>query len=279
MVLPSYLNHILTGPITFVIFTLIHLVFIFRCSSSWSNVFHHTDPHSYVFSLDLDFSIHNKQPWTLISIKIHLTLTKDEASRVHLNLDGAPITSKSHTHPSHSQTSRLLTSSLSLGVPVPQETQCIRGVSQFLGMGVMFSRGGFITPFSQAGPSEKTLWAVPLYQYKAVRHQPGASYDDIRLKLDTLPQWSPPGVQFKLRWGVTYTLTYDKHNVQATVSAGVGEELVHIRSDLHVTPREYPEATDSPPSLWPHNGDPVNFYGTSTRLTVMSDILRCSTVL
>ena len=33
---------------------------------------------------------------------------------------------KSHTHPSHSQTSRLLTSSLSLGVPVPLTTQCIR---------------------------------------------------------------------------------------------------------------------------------------------------------
>jgi hypothetical protein len=147
--------------------------------------------------------------------------------------------------------------------------------SQFLGMGVMFSRGGFITPVSQASPSEKTLWAVPLYQYKAVRHQPGASYDDIRLKLDALPQWSPPGVQFKLRWGVTYTLTYDKHNVQAAVSAGVGEELVHIRADLHVAPGEYPEAPDSPPPLWPHNGDPVNFYGTSTRLAAMSDILRC----
>ncbi len=31
-------------------------------------------------------------------------------------------------HPSHSQTSRLLTSSLSLGVPVPRGTQCIWGV-------------------------------------------------------------------------------------------------------------------------------------------------------
>jgi hypothetical protein len=33
------------------------------------------------------------------------------------------ITSRTHTHPSHSQTSRLLTSSLSLGVPVPLGTQ------------------------------------------------------------------------------------------------------------------------------------------------------------
>ena len=38
------------------------------------------------------------------------------------------MTSKSHTHPSHSETSRLLNSSLSLGVPVPRVTQCIRGV-------------------------------------------------------------------------------------------------------------------------------------------------------
>ncbi len=33
--------------------------------------------------------------------------------------------SRSNTHPSHSQTSHLLTSSLSLGVPVPRVTQCM----------------------------------------------------------------------------------------------------------------------------------------------------------
>jgi hypothetical protein len=38
------------------------------------------------------------------------------------------IASKSHTHPSHSQTSRLSASSLSLGVPVPRATQWMRGV-------------------------------------------------------------------------------------------------------------------------------------------------------
>jgi hypothetical protein len=56
-----------------------------------------------------------------------LALAKAAALRINLNLDGAPIASKSHTHPSHSQTSRLLTSSLSLGVPVPRPTQCVRG--------------------------------------------------------------------------------------------------------------------------------------------------------
>ncbi len=48
------------------------------------------------------------------------------ALRITLNIDGAPIASRSHTHPSHSQTSRLLTSSLSLGVPVPRATQSLR---------------------------------------------------------------------------------------------------------------------------------------------------------
>ncbi len=44
-----------------------------------------------------------------------VALPKATALRIKINLDGAPIASKSHTHPSHSQTSRLLTSSLSLG--------------------------------------------------------------------------------------------------------------------------------------------------------------------
>ena len=52
-------------------------------------------------------------------------LAKAAAVRINLNLDGVPIASKSHTHPSHSQTSCLLTSSLSLGVPVPRPTQCV----------------------------------------------------------------------------------------------------------------------------------------------------------
>jgi hypothetical protein len=63
-----------------------------------------------------------------LKAKVGLALAKTAALRITLNLDGAPITSKSHTHPSHSQISRLLTSSLSLGVPVPRATQCMRGV-------------------------------------------------------------------------------------------------------------------------------------------------------
>jgi hypothetical protein len=57
--------------------------------------------------------------------RVGLALTKVVTLRITINLDGGPITSKSHTHPSHSQTSRLLTSSLSLGVPVPRATQCM----------------------------------------------------------------------------------------------------------------------------------------------------------
>jgi hypothetical protein len=59
--------------------------------------------------------------------KVGLALAKAAALRINLNLDGAPIAPKSHTHPSHSQTSRLLTWSLSLGVPVPRPTQRVRG--------------------------------------------------------------------------------------------------------------------------------------------------------
>jgi hypothetical protein len=151
--------------------------------------------------------------------------------------------------------------------------------SRYLGLGIMFSRGGFISQISETGPSEKSLWAVPSYQWKCAKHAPGDSYDHIRLKLDAVPRWNPPGVQIRLKWGVTYTFTYDKHNVQAADHAGVGEELVHIRADLHVAPSEYPEAPDSPPPFRPHNGDPLNFYGTSTRLTAMSDLLRCGPVL
>jgi hypothetical protein len=65
---------------------------------------------------------------SMIKSRVGNILAKAAALRINLNLDGTPIASKSHTHPSHSQTSRLLTSSLSLGVPVPRPTQCMRGV-------------------------------------------------------------------------------------------------------------------------------------------------------
>jgi hypothetical protein len=71
------------------------------------------------------------------------TLAKAAALRVNLNIDGAPITSRLHTHPSHSQVSRLLNSSLSLGVPVPSTTEWIREC-RFLN----FSFYPFITPKS-----------------------------------------------------------------------------------------------------------------------------------
>ena len=58
--------------------------------------------------------------------EVGLALAKAAALRINLNIDGDPITSKSHTHPSHSQTSRLLTLSSSLGDPVPRPTQCMR---------------------------------------------------------------------------------------------------------------------------------------------------------
>jgi hypothetical protein len=55
-----------------------------------------------------------------LKFKVDNILAKAAALRIVLIIDDAPIASTSHTHPSHSQTSRLLTSSPSLGVPVPR---------------------------------------------------------------------------------------------------------------------------------------------------------------
>jgi hypothetical protein len=61
-----------------------------------------------------------------VKSKVDNILVKAVTLRIILNnIDGSPVTSRSHTHPSHSQTSRLLTSSMSLGVPVPHTTQCM----------------------------------------------------------------------------------------------------------------------------------------------------------
>jgi hypothetical protein len=71
------------------------------------------------------FHFHRAAFSVQIKAKVGSTLAKAATLRINLNIDGAPITSRTHTHPSHSQISRLLTSSLSLGVPVPRATQCM----------------------------------------------------------------------------------------------------------------------------------------------------------
>ena len=60
--------------------------------------------------------------------KVGNILAKAAALRITLNIDGAPVASRSHTHPSHSETSRLLTSSMSSSVTVPHTTQCMQDV-------------------------------------------------------------------------------------------------------------------------------------------------------
>ena len=62
---------------------------------------------------------------SILKSRVSSILDKPDSLRINLNLHGTSITSKSHTHPSNSQTSSLLTSSLSLGVPVPRPTQCM----------------------------------------------------------------------------------------------------------------------------------------------------------
>ncbi len=68
-----------------------------------------------------------------LETRVNNILEKSATLRVNLNLDGTPITSRTHTHPWHSQTSRLLISFLSLGVPVPPATQCLLRVNRIFG--------------------------------------------------------------------------------------------------------------------------------------------------
>ena len=76
-------------------------------------------------STSVQFHYHRVVFSSQIKSKIDNILTKVVALRITLNIDVAPVASRSHTHPSHSQTPPLLTSSLSLGVPVPHTTQCM----------------------------------------------------------------------------------------------------------------------------------------------------------
>ena len=64
------------------------------------------------------FHFHHATVSAQLKSRVGLPLDKVEVLRITFNSDGSPIISKSHTHPSHSQTSRLLTSSLFLGIPV-----------------------------------------------------------------------------------------------------------------------------------------------------------------
>jgi hypothetical protein len=79
----------------------------------------------FVYSTSDQFHYHRTVFSSQLKSKVGNILTKTAALRIHLNIEDTPVESRSHTHPSHSQTSRLLTSSLSLGVPVPLTTQCI----------------------------------------------------------------------------------------------------------------------------------------------------------
>ena len=53
------------------------------------------------------FHFHRSVFCSQIKARVSLTLTKTVVLRIMLNIDGVPITSKSHTNPSHSKTSQL----------------------------------------------------------------------------------------------------------------------------------------------------------------------------
>ncbi len=100
--------------------------FIFKKTHSWQNSWNSNNKQLAQTHPGGQFTFRRAAFLTQLQSKVDLALTKAVPLRININLDGAPIESKSHTHPSHSQTSRLLTSSLSLGVPVPRPTQCVR---------------------------------------------------------------------------------------------------------------------------------------------------------
>ena len=61
--------------------------------------------------------------YSQLKSKVDNILAKATALRINLNnIDGTHIASRTHTHPSHSQTSCLLFTSLSLGIPFPRFT-------------------------------------------------------------------------------------------------------------------------------------------------------------
>ena len=59
--------------------------------------------------------------YSQLKSKVGNIIPKAATLRINVNIDGAPIAGRSYPHPSHSQT-RLLISSLSLGVLVPHVT-------------------------------------------------------------------------------------------------------------------------------------------------------------
>ena len=60
--------------------------------------------------------------YSQLKAKVGNILAKVTTLCLNLNIDDAPIASRSHTHPSHSQTARLLFTSLSLDIPFPRYT-------------------------------------------------------------------------------------------------------------------------------------------------------------
>ena len=70
-----------------------------------------------------NFHFHRVSFSSHLKSKVGNILVKVSGLRIVFSIDGTPITSRSHSHPSHIRNSRLFTSSLSLGGPVPRETQ------------------------------------------------------------------------------------------------------------------------------------------------------------
>jgi hypothetical protein len=102
-------------------------------SFAWASPYDHreTDRFFAVSGVQLaqsnrdQFHYHRVTFSSILKSKWGSILDKTTVLRITLDIDGVSIVSQTHTHPSHSQTSHLLTSSLSWRVPVPHDTQCM----------------------------------------------------------------------------------------------------------------------------------------------------------
>jgi len=65
------------------------------------------------------FRVRRTAFYAQLKSKVGNILAKATALRINRNIDGAAIASRAHTHPSHSQTSRLRFTSLSVCTPFP----------------------------------------------------------------------------------------------------------------------------------------------------------------
>jgi hypothetical protein len=72
------------------------------------------------------FRFHRDAAYFKLKSELWNILAKATALRINLNTHCAPVAAHTHTHPSHSQSSRLLFTSLSVGIKMSGQEACGR---------------------------------------------------------------------------------------------------------------------------------------------------------